>query len=393
MARHRTGLRRLLDLKPKAHAALSLLTRASPAIARALDFFPGYAPPRGLRVRHDDTITNPIVAPRYAPQLALVSERNCERRLEGPGIPPFLQLRRLVWEAPDIYIPGRIIAPVDLSSGRIASLSQAGPTSWAVTRPRPFRKPPARIAGRAVLIPAMKHYGHLLTDVLAPIAFAVHRGLISREDPVTLVCARGDNPVATAFAEGMLRLGYARGIHRLGKDGGAIAEALLQAEVLCSSGEHRYAFPEVTALLREIFRCGAGGEAPPAAPARVFLTRGAARLRRVEGEAALVEALRARGFHIFEARWSNHPEQLAVFSGFELLVGVHGAGLANAVFARPGARLVEIQAEDARKTTGLFWAACAGIDYPCLLGGPEGARQGFAIEPGAILRELERLGA
>lgn len=393
MARHRTGLRRLFDLKPKAHAAFSLLTRGSPAMARALDFFPAYAPPRSLSVLHDDAVTNPIVAPRYAAELARTTENSRETVQTGPGIPPFPQLRRVVWQMGETYIPGRIIAPVDLSTGRIASFTATGPTNWSTTRPRLVRKAPQRVAGRAVLIPYMKHYGHLLTDILAPIAFAAHRGLISPESPVTVVCADGDNPVSTAFAEGLVTLGYARGIRRLGREDAALCDAYVHAEVLCSSGEHRYAFPEITPLLREIFVRGGGYPAPATPPSRVFLTRGDVKLRKVEGEAELIEALRARGFHIFEARWSNHAEQLAVFSGCDLLVGVHGAGLANAIFGRSSARLVEIQAANARKTTGLFWAACAGMDYTCLLGGPEGQRQSFAIDPAAILHELDALGA
>jgi hypothetical protein len=393
MARHRTGLRRVLDLKPKAHAAFSAVTRGRPGMARALDFFPDYGPPRDLRLLHDDEVTNPIVAPRYAAELAKVAEHNRETVHAGPGIPPFPQLRRVVWQMGEAYFPGTAIFPVDLSAGCLASLTRTGPSSWSSTRPRPFRRAPARIAGRAVAIPYMRHYGHLLTDILAPIAFACARGLISREDPVTIVCATGDNTVATAFAEGMVKLGYARGIHRLGLQDGAIAEAYVHAEVLCSSGEHRYAMPEVTPLLREIFRTGGAYPEQAAAPSRVFLTRGDAKLRGVDGEPALIEALRARGFAIFESRWANHAEQLAVFSGCDLLVGVHGAGLANVIFGKPSARLVEIQSGNARKTTGLFWAACAGMDYTCLLGGPEGRRQRFAIDPAAILAEIEAIAA
>jgi capsular polysaccharide biosynthesis protein len=101
--------------------------------------------------------------------------------------------------------------------------------------------------------------------------------------------------------------------------------------------------------------------------------------------------LRARGFHIFEARWDNHLEQIETFGAAKVIVGVHGAGLANALFGRSDGLLIEIQAQNARKTTGLHWAASAGMDYRCLLGGPEGERQSFALDPVAALREIDGL--
>lgn len=390
MARHRKGLRRWLDLKPKAHAAFSLITRRSPGAARLLDFFPAFAVPSGLTWLHDDEIVAPMAAMRYAAELARVSAHNRDVMTGRPDAPPFPRLRRVVWQAPDIYIPGRILQPVDLAQGRIASTARTGPTNWSVTRPRPLRAAPTRVDGPAVLVPRMKHYGHLLTDYLAPIAFAAHLGLISRERPVTLVHARDDNPVALRFAEGMLRLGLASRALPIGRDEGVLCSSYLCCEAVVGNGEHTYAMPEVTGLLRGIFAAAGEAPAPPGA-ARVYLTRGDARLRRMEGEAELIALLRERGFSVFEARWTNHAEQLAVFGGCDVLLGVHGAGIVNVVFGKPSARLIEIMAHDGRKTTGLFWAACAGMRYASILGGPEGDRQGFAIDPAEVARQLDAL--
>ncbi len=394
MARHRSGLKRLYDLKPKAHALCSLLTRGSPAMARALDFFPAYAPPPNVQMLHDTSIASPMAAPRYAEELARNQQFNREHPLTGAGVPPYPMIRRMLWEARDIYVPGRIIMPVDRGIGRIVSHERRGNTNWAVTRPRPFRKPPIEIAGRAMGFLYMKHYGHLLTDVLGPIALAVQQGLVTPENPVTMVVAARDNPVSVRFVEGMLRLGLARDVVRLTHEDSAICESWLQGEVLVASGEHKYGMPEATDTLRRIFMAADDAGAPPAvAHPKVYFQRGAVKLRQVAGEAALIEALRDRGWHIFESSWGNHAEQLAVFGGFQTMVGVHGAGLANLIFARPGARVVELQAGNARKTTGLFWAACAGLDYVSAYGGPEGADQSFTIDPAEVLALLDRLDA
>lgn len=381
----------MVNLKPKAYAGFAALTRGRPALGRALDFFPDYGPPSGMTVLHDELVTSPMAQPRYAENLVTLSQDNRESVQTSKGAPPYPMLRRIIWEAPDIYIPGRIIAPVDRGLGRIASFELEGPTNWSTTRPRPFRKPPAHIAGRAILIRHMKHYGHLLTDLLGPIAFAISRGHISQANPVTVVHAHADNPVTTAFIEGLVRMGLVRSVVTLGREDSCQADSFLQAEVLASSGEHRYALSEITPLLREIFAQAYSDRPQPAFKGgRVYVTRGDAKLRKVAGEAELIELLRQRGFHIFESRWDNHPEQLAVFSNHDLLLGVHGGGLANIIFSKPESRLVEIFAGDARKTTGLFWAACAGADYSCVFGGPEGPRQSFTIDAGAVVREVDQ---
>jgi hypothetical protein len=53
--------------------------------------------------------------------------------------------------------------------------------------------------------------------------------------------------------------------------------------------------------------------------------------------------------------------------------------------------------QNGRKSTGLHWAAEVGADYEPVMGGPEEAKQAFAIDPDAVLRDvdqaIERVGA
>jgi hypothetical protein len=395
MSRHRKGLRSLSNYKPALHAAFSAITRGRPGMARALDFYGRFGPPEGMVVLHDDTIESPIAAPQYAVELAKMLEHNCEGQQTSEGIPPFPLMRRVVWEAPEIYFPGRIIYPVDRRTAQIASFELSGPTNWSHTRPRPFRSPPIRIRGRAVVIPNMRHYGHLMTDKLAPIAFAVHLGLITPDRPVTLVRSVGDNPVAEAFARGLVALGLVSDIVTLRRSQSALADSLIQCEALVSSGEHKYAMPEVTPVIRRIFSAAYGDDPQQGAgaPSKVYLYRGGAKLRQVEGELELMERLKGIGFHIFQSTWNNHADQIRMFSNCDVMVGVHGGGLVNAIFCRQDAHMIELCAFDARKTTGLFWTACSGARYSSVFGGSDGPLQSFSIDPEKTFQEIAALAA
>jgi len=74
-----------------------------------------------------------------------------------------------------------------------------------------------------------------------------------------------------------------------------------------------------------------------------------------------VEALLAhRGFRIIVPGEMRVPEQIAAFSRARVVVAPHGAGLANMVFAPPGATLIEITSSAIRHMDEFRMAAQAG---------------------------------
>lgn len=80
----------------------------------------------------------------------------------------------------------------------------------------------------------------------------------------------------------------------------------------------------------------------PRHPARLYVSRAKAARRRLREEDALWAQLEAEGFCRLFLEEMPFGDQVAAFSGADVVVGVHGAGLANIVFAPPGARIVEI---------------------------------------------------
>jgi capsular polysaccharide biosynthesis protein len=82
---------------------------------------------------------------------------------------------------------------------------------------------------------------------------------------------------------------------------------------------------------------------PPAlARDLLFVSRRDSNLRVMHNEAELEEALRPLGFTTFVVGDAPVTEQIRAFSGARVIVGAHGAGLTNLIFAPPGAFVLEI---------------------------------------------------
>jgi len=65
--------------------------------------------------------------------------------------------------------------------------------------------------------------------------------------------------------------------------------------------------------------------------------------RRLVNERELAQKLIALGFTVVQPETLAFPEQVRAFSGARVIVGLGGAGMFNAVFARPGTRIVAIE--------------------------------------------------
>jgi len=126
--------------------------------------------------------------------------------------------------------------------------------------------------------------------------------------------------------------------------------------------------------LRERLR---GGGAPDG-PRRIYITRGnKPQTRRYLHEAALLDELSKRGFVVVDPGTYSVQEQIGIFSGAEIIVSPHGAGLSNVVFAPDGVRVLELFASN-YVHLGL-WSICTAL---------EGAEYRYLVADGA--RDPER---
>jgi capsular polysaccharide biosynthesis protein len=113
-------------------------------------------------------------------------------------------------------------------------------------------------------------------------------------------------------------------------------EALRVADLLAPSFLSRTGcvYPEAVKFIRH-FR-GNGG------PEKIYVSRRGVSNRALTNEAEIEQALSAIGFEIVVPHELTFAEQSAIFSGARVICGPHGGGLANAIFAPAGCRVIEI---------------------------------------------------
>lgn len=102
----------------------------------------------------------------------------------------------------------------------------------------------------------------------------------------------------------------------------------------------------------------------PAAISKIFVGRGSARSRRLVNDVELREVFHEREVTVVDGERMTPSQQVSATVNASVIVGVHGAGLANAVFSRHCRKLVELLPEgfgDASPYCAL--ALAKGIEY------------------------------
>jgi hypothetical protein len=130
---------------------------------------------------------------------------------------------------------------------------------------------------------------------------------------------------------------------------------------------------------------------------RIYVTRGRLRHNRiVTNEDEIVEMLAARGFEVVDTgAFDSETDKIRAFGEAEVIMGPHGAGLANIIWASPGATVIEFFAPDYINPSYWKLADCIPeISYRYLLGTGR-ARSGTAVmsditlDPAAVERTLD----
>ncbi|WP_199258320.1 glycosyltransferase 61 family protein [Paracoccus binzhouensis] len=119
----------------------------------------------------------------------------------------------------------------------------------------------------------------------------------------------------------------------------------LRSESLCCKTIAMASYDSSLRLLREHALCQLPARLVGERPRLVWMGRdegGEARARGITGHKSLLAELSARGFRVVAFEHLSPLEQIAQMQAADIVIAPHGAGLANMVYARPGALVIEI---------------------------------------------------
>jgi capsular polysaccharide biosynthesis protein len=105
---------------------------------------------------------------------------------------------------------------------------------------------------------------------------------------------------------------------------------------------------------------------------RIYISRKDVTERNITNESDLEPILNEYGFEIITLSNYSVAEQVQLFQEAEMIIGVHGAGLSNLVFATPGCVVIEVFIEKASKRPYSHISQMIGLKYGFLIGSKDG---------------------
>jgi capsular polysaccharide biosynthesis protein len=126
--------------------------------------------------------------------------------------------------------------------------------------------------------------------------------------------------------------------------------------------------PAVASQLRDSFRKFVQPEQTN--DRKIYISRQKARQRRIVNENELLSIIIEHGFEMVFAEDLTFREQAKLFGQASCILGVHGAGLTNMIFANSGCEVLEIQLDDPNCSRSHYWmmASILGHRYNCVVG-------------------------
>ncbi len=369
------------------------LTAPLPITRHWLGFYPDIGPLPDRIERVSETIDYPIKLANSAHRSALEVLAVNNWDVVRPHIQhrdPFVA-KRFVGTVRDIIVPGHTLTPVDPQTWRQIGFELAGLANWNFAHPGPSILRSRRIAEAAIIVPPFWNYWHVFLEHLLPLIQAARLGAWDGT-PLKVITRSKRPPIIDAVVAGLRSEGADISILEVEPHEHLRLDRLLVAVNQCCNVERSYALAEAIPQARRLFSSAYQNQTtPPSVGPRLYITRRGSKLRQISNEEELISGLKRLNFTVFQSSWNNHHEQIAAFTGAEIIVGPHGAGLTNIIFSSPGTRILELFPYDHRKTSMLHLSAEHQLEHRPFFGSPEGYNQAFNVDVARVLEQVEEL--
>jgi capsular polysaccharide biosynthesis protein len=93
---------------------------------------------------------------------------------------------------------------------------------------------------------------------------------------------------------------------------------------------------------------------------KIYMSREKARIRKVLNEKELTALLKDHGFEVLFGEDHSLAEQIEIFARCSTLMGIHGAGLTNSIFMKPGGNIIELRK---REKNYAYWHLAGSIGH------------------------------
>jgi capsular polysaccharide biosynthesis protein len=123
---------------------------------------------------------------------------------------------------------------------------------------------------------------------------------------------------------------------------------------------------------------------------RIFVSRQGQSSRKILNFKEVKRVLDDHGIVTIEAETLTVQEQIQLFSGAELIVGVHGAGLANMIFSED-ASLLEIKPSNTQHAIFFILANESGLNYHLLMSEPRRGAKPYIKKDRDVIVDDEKL--
>jgi capsular polysaccharide biosynthesis protein len=297
-------------------------------------------------------------------------------KVRGRRAPGICTLTRQVAIIPDCSVLGHVDA-VTRADGAMLYVTVGAPPNWNYAKPRRLRR--RRFAeGLVTSLQDTRHYYHFLEQLLGLL------GYLDREHragaPLT-VLVPADAPGFRRAICAAVEAAYpgVRFVELAADERAEVADYLWLYEQTSNTEwlpVDAARGGRLAAMLRAHY-----DQPEPGGGELVFLSRGRTRTRRLINEDALIAVAGRMGFRRFEAVAENHAEQVRRFANADAVIAVHGAGLSNQLFCRPGTAVIELFPANCVKSTYLWLANRMKLQHHALLGSAGDYNQAFSIDP------------